>query len=740
MDSQIPAIDTDKLFLPSFEHKIDRKLFMDIYTEIYNACTKNSQHGKYVYDALTKFLELKMHQVQKQWHHNPPTPILVQYLEFFNNYKLSAKFYHHTMDYLNRHWIKRELDEGKQVYDINTTCLILFKLHLFESVKSDLLVEVQLLLHQHRQVNITAISHQIDSSAPPPGTVNNTALLQSQLNDLVSSILLFCLNDQNYYHEQFITPFKEWYSQYAIYYDSLFTTVTTQSLLIYMSHAQFVLKYEYQLLTNCFNHLFIDELKGQLHELIIVKYKSHIISHLLPFLMELNKTGLSLAYALLDTIQCKQPLHDVVYTFIYEHLKDNPFVEPVGSTGSLNEGNLVFHYISIYNHFIDLMQCFSNDPGCIASLDRAFTDHLNTIPNIPELLAKQADQSLRKVQSDYDLLQLNLRNVLTLFKYVQDKDIFHKVYSKGLCKRLLFNASMVEMEQWMVSQLKELCGYEYTSKLQRLYSDISTSKGLFLELRNLDPVLNKIQFDVDLSVVSTATWPLVVPKESINLPSTLEEAISSINVAYQNKHVGRKLNFMHSHGRCELKYTPGKMTYLLTCSTFQSAALLLFKGPGDQFTVDELVLKLGLGKDILIQHLGILFRAKILQGISVPTDQLSDALANCTGETIITLNGEFNSKKLKMNLFQFLKSNVVDVDEVINMDQDRQLVIQACIVRIMKSRKSLKYVVLMNEVIQQLTNKFKPKIGMIKKCIDVLIEKEYLKRDEEDTNTLVYLA
>ena len=56
----------------------------------------------------------------------------------------------------------------------------------------------------------------------------------------------------------------------------------------------------------------------------------------------------------------------------------------------------------------------------------------------------------------------------------------------------------------------------------------------------------------------------------------------------------------------------------------------------------------------------------------------------------------------------------------------------------MKSRKKMKHVQLVQETIQQIKGRFAPQIPDIKKCIDILLDKEYLERFEGDE--LGYLA
>lgn len=69
---------------------------------------------------------------------------------------------------------------------------------------------------------------------------------------------------------------------------------------------------------------------------------------------------------------------------------------------------------------------------------------------------------------------------------------------------------------------------------------------------------------------------------------------------------------------------------------------------------------------------------------------------------------------------------------------ERAYVLEAMIVRIMKARKVWQHTPLIQEVMKQVTL-FKPQPAIIKEAIERLIEKEYLKRDDADRSTYVYI-
>lgn len=72
-----------------------------------------------------------------------------------------------------------------------------------------------------------------------------------------------------------------------------------------------------------------------------------------------------------------------------------------------------------------------------------------------------------------------LSQSIIIFRYIDDKDVFQKFYSRNLARRLINHLShSMDAEEGMINRLKQACGYEFTNKLHRMFTDVSVSSDL----------------------------------------------------------------------------------------------------------------------------------------------------------------------------------------------------------------------------------------------------------------------
>jgi hypothetical protein len=118
----------------------------------------------------------------------------------------------------------------------------------------------------------------------------------------------------------------------------------------------------------------------------------------------------------------------------------------------------------------------------------------------------------------------------------------------------------------------------------------------------------------------------------------------------------------------------------------------------------------------------------------------SGTIKNVQPEDKFNVNADFESKSRKIKIPNLiLKISATDVDEINKtMKEDRKHAIEACVVRIMKARKQMNHQQLILEVSTQLMQHFKPNPKVIKRRIEDLIVREYLERDENESNVYKY--
>jgi len=291
----------------------------------------------------------------------------------------------------------------------------------------------------------------------------------------------------------------------------------------------------------------------------------------------------------------------------------------------------------------------------------------------------------------------------------------------------------------MISKLKAECGSSFTNKLEGMFKDMDLSKDImsaFYESKDAQS-FQSTHKDIELNVyVLTAVyWPPYQPVE-VNLPKEVAEYQEVFKKFYLAKHSGRRLTWQNSLGFCVVRafFPLGKKE--LAVSLFQAVVLSLFNDIPDngQLTIKEMQEASGIEEKELKATLHSLAcqRIKILGKTSKSRDiETTDSFF---------FNKDFTNKlyKIKANASQ-LKETVEEQQKTTEgVFQDRQYQIDAAIVRIMKTRKTLTHPMLISEVYQQL--KFPIKPPDLKKRIESLIEREYLERDSSNANQYNYLA
>merc|ERR1712046_505662 len=111
-----------------------------------------------------------------------------------------------------------------------------------------------------------------------------------------------------------------------------------------------------------------------------------------------------------------------------------------------------------------------------------------------------------------------------------------------------------------------------------------------------------------------------------------------------------------------------------------------------------------------------------------------------TDSTVIKVNASFSSDKLKTKV-PLLKKNekpVVEQEPEEDVPVERKHVLDAAIIRVMKARKRLDHVSLLEEVFKQCAL-FKPQPNDVKRQVEQLMGREYIQRDADDRNVYVYM-
>ncbi|WOK93273.1 cullin-3A-like [Canna indica] len=383
---------------------------------------------------------------------------------------------------------------------------------------------------------------------------------------------------------------------------------------------------------------------------------------------------------------------------------------------------------------------FNSDKTFQNALNSSFEYFINLNNRSPEFISLYVDDKLRKGLkgvSEEDV-EIVLDKVMMLFRYLQEKDVFEKYYKQHLAKRLLSGKTVSDdAERSLLIKLKTECGYQFTSKLEGMFTDMKTSQDTMQGFyANQGPEAADSP-SLTVQVLTTESWP-TQPTITCNLPAEILSVCEKFRAYYLGTHTGRRLTWQTNMGTADLKAVFGDgQKHELNVSTYQMCVLMLFN------SVDRLSCK------------------EIEQATAIPFQDLKrclQSLACVRGKNILckdpmskdiseddhfSVNDKFISKffKVKIGTVATQKESEPEKQETRQrVEEDRKPQIEAVIVRIMKARRVSDHNSIVTEVTKQLLPRFMPNLVVIKKRIESLIEREFLERDKDDRKLYRYLA
>ncbi|KAF6213468.1 hypothetical protein GE061_011188 [Apolygus lucorum] len=715
--------------------KVPRSTWNDRFTDVYSLCVAYPEPlADKLYHETRQFLDNHVKSLLDKVVISGEPNLLRNYYQAWTEYSQGINYLHRLYSYLNQQHIKKQkLSEAEIIYgnvapddeeqmEIGELGLEIWKRNMIEPLQASL---VKLLLEGIHQ--------------------DRVGDAQSSSSEIIKGVIHSFVGVQEYkkkdklelYRTVFEGPFLEATGEYYRREASKYLQECNVSQ--YMEKVTQRLNEESMRIHHFLHCSSYNAVRAKCEEEMVAGHLGFLHSECESMVVEERRNDLKNMYPLLHAVHSGLL---VLVNHVMAHIKQQGLNAVTGLFGENMHVQFVESMLDVHKKYKQLIQdVFQSDQAFMGALDKACSSVINYKINpkqpcrSPELLAKYCDTLLKKSSKGLSESEIDdrLSNSITIFKYIDDKDVFQKFYSRMLARRLIHQQSQsMDAEEAMINRLKQACGYEFTNKLHRMFTDISVSNDLnnkfsaFLKNDNIDLGIN-----FSIYVLQAGAWPLgQVNLTSFVLPQELVKSVQMFENFYHSHFSGRKLTWLHHLCQGELKLGYLKKPYIVTMQVFQMAILLLFEST-ESLVCSEIQNTLQLNTDQFNKYTTSLVDCKLLLS----------STETITNDTILSLNMEYSNKRTRLRITTAMqKESPQELEQTVTaVDEDRKLYLQAAIVRIMKSRKILRHNSLIQEVLSQ-SKAFAPAISMIKKCIEALIDKQYIERTPNSSDEYSYVA
>jgi len=698
---------------------ISKNKYIEVYTLIYKLCIQRppynlssklyNLHAKLIKDYLNDEI---MPLLKKNYE---DYKFLIKINIYWNKHKIINKWMYHFFSYIDRFYTT-----SNNLMKLKTVGNTLFYDIIYKSLREKLIKKILELILDFRNNKIN--EYQL---------IKDTVLLiESQGIDS---------EEYKYFEDKYINETINYYNKYS---NSIDSNILTNDLLNKINE-----KYNNEIKQS---NLYINNSSKELLNKSITKYIindpiqiifSNNCERLKVLLDNNNLAVINNLYKLCKKIRLEDGIYNMSF-FLEKYItkKNEEIIQQYNEVIKKEEFTIdliekLINNYSKYDEFINTV--LEKDTNFNKSIINSFVYILNKEVlnyNISELLSLYCHLILKKNNKIEDYILKNKINIIMhFFSYINDKDIFKDKYIYYFSKRLLGNKLCnEELEKNIISKLKLECGSGFTSSIEGMYNDIKIGKKSLIKYENTYPI------DFNVQILTLGYWPSLL-NINIKLPNLLNEYKNLFTNDYKKEKSSRKIIWDYSLSNNELTMKINDKKYILVLNTMQICLLFLFNNTNEKLIFDEIYNKLKININNDKKYTESVLK-KLLHSLSCGKNKIlikDPKSKKISKNDKFIINSQFKSKSkyIKIPLASLEKSQKNNNQ----IDFSRKLSIEACIVRIMKSRKELEHNQLISTVIQQITL-FKPEIKDIKKSIECLIDKEYIERNNKNKGYYTYLA
>jgi len=697
--------------------KFSHQEYADLYTTIYNMCIQKLPHC-YTPQLYRKY-ETSINEylstvVLPALESNSNEYLVKEVVVRWEDHKIMKKWLHNFFCYLDRFYVKRHSKTP-----LKDVCINRFHVMVFEKIKTRLTPAILELIEKDR---------------------NREEIDRGMLRDAIQIYVEMGMGETKVYVAEFENHFIKTTSTF--YGRAAATWLAVDSCPEYLRKTESRLEEERKRLENYLHSSSEEKLMQTIYQELLIQHQKAILGKentgCKSMLEAQSEDDLSRMYSLYNLVPSS--LVSMAY-IVQKHISDvgNNLINRVNN--ERNHQKYVINLIKIHEKYYNLvLNCFDGNTVFQKALKDAFEQIVNQRTyqsSTAELLAQYSDRLLKKggVRMDGKELQTTLDNIVRLFTYLTDKDMFSEFYRKMLSKRLLLQKSASnDAEKSMIGKLKLRCGAQYTSKLEGMINDMRSADD------HVEPFNNFIQknhatlgLDFQVQTLTTGFWPTYKTDE-IKLPVQMQKCVDCFKMYYNTKTNNRRLRWIHKLGVVTMTGRFIKRPIDLVVSTIQASILILFN-ENEELSIAELIKYTNLAPNTMKRQLRSLVSGKFKILMKNPSSGYKTSHK-------MRVNKKFTHQQRKIHIPNVVMSTTAKergaAQETVK--EDRRHAIEANVVRIMKARKTMEHAQLMTEVSQHLFQFFRPDPRQIKKRIEDLIAREYLERDVDKSNVYHYLA